>query len=459
MLTAMLDRKYRGRRKGVAIRDGSVRQARMEARLSLAQVAANQVSRTAVHHIENGRTKPSLETLQLIARQTRKPIEYFLLAGHAHPELAHGELAELEQLTAVRDFEAVLNLGLALLDRKWSDEGAAVVHFYLGQAYCRLVQPDEALKHLPFARIRFEQLGLEWLAVEALDWESSAWSLLEDPRAIPLANQALERCRKLEPRPQQIEARILGHIAGMYITAESWPLAMSYYEAAVEASSAVKDLLQLAKMHHGLGMAYQQMQQPTRARKHFDKALALYSIESDQSSVCRVENDLGLLLMQEGQLDSAEQHLLKALAGIEALNIERRGRGFVLANLGEVTLKRGRLEEARAYLKLAAEVGEAVNERIVLAEASRHLGHLEERLGDENAADDCFLMAITILSGLEMSDRLRDCLMQYAQVLDDRGDFRASARHWRAAAQVGRSASLGIAMPSGGRREHGATGS
>lgn len=73
--------KYRGRLKGIPIRRSSVRQARLEAGLSLAQVAAGIVSRTAIHHIEMGRVMPSLETLQLIARQTKKPIEYFLDAS------------------------------------------------------------------------------------------------------------------------------------------------------------------------------------------------------------------------------------------------------------------------------------------------------------------------------------------------------------------------------------------
>lgn len=446
MLTAMLDRKYRGRRKGIPIRAGSVRQARLEARLSLAEVAANQVSRTAVHHIENGRTRPSLETLQLIARQTRKPIEYFLLAPPAHPELAepHKDLAQLEQLTAVRDFEAVVALSLTLLERDWSDEGRAVIRFYLGQAYCRLVQPHEALVHLPPARAQFELHGLEWLAVDALDWEASARGLLEDAQAVALANQALERCRKLEPRPHQIEARILGHLAGMYVVAQSWALAISNYEAAVDAASAVKDLLQLAKMHHGLGMAYQHLQQPTRARQHLDKALSLYSIESDQSGVYRVEIDLGDLLLHEGQLDSAEQHLRKAMAGADLLHMDRRGRGYILTNLGDLNLRRGRLDEARRYLMHAEEAGVAVGERIVLGAVHVLLGQLEERLGDGRAADDHFAQAIEILAELEMPDRLRDCHMEYAQVLDERGDLRAAARHWRAAAKIGKAASLGI---------------
>jgi len=449
MLTAMLDSKskYRGRRKGIPIREGSVRQARLEARLSLAQVAADQVSRTAVHHIENGRTKPTLETLRLIARQTRKPIEYFLVGTDAHSELTrvYDELHQMERLTSARDYEAVILLGLSLLEKGWGNEGAAFVHVYLGQAYCRLVQPAEALKHLPPARAYFEEYGDEWAAIDALDWEASAWDLLEDARAIGLANQALERCRKLEPRPQQMEARILGHLAGMYVGARSWAQAISHYEAAAEAASAVKDLLLVAKMHHGLGVAYTQLEQPARSRRHLEKALAFYSIESDLSAVYRVENDIGNLLMREGQLDSAEQHFLKALAGVEELDMERRGRGFVLMNLGEVSLKKGRLDEARDYLDRAREVGEAVGERIVLAEVHSTLGLLQERLGDLDGADDEFHQAILILEQLEASNRLRDCHMDYAQVLEDRGDLTRAMRHWKSAAEIGKVASLGTA--------------
>jgi tetratricopeptide (TPR) repeat protein len=440
MLSAMLGRKYRGRRKGVAIREGSVRQARFEAKLSLAEVAAGEVSRTAVHHIENDRVKPSLETLRLIARQTRKPIEFFLLAPHGQPGLnePHKEIVQLERMIAAREFQAVLIAGPSLLNRGWSDEAMAMVHFYLGQAHCRLVQPHEALLHLSPARGHFQQVGLELLAVDALDWEASARGLLEEPQAVALANEALERCRKLEPRPQQMEARILGHLAGMYVVAQSWALAISYYEAAVVAASVVKDLLQLAKMHHGLGMAYQHLHQPARARQHLDKAQGLYAIESDQSGVYRVEIDLGDLMLQEGLLDSAEQHLLRAMNGAEQLGMDRRGRGYILANLGEVNLQRGNLDLARSYLAQAQEVGVAVGERIVLSRAQRLLGRLEEKLGDTQAADNHFLHAIEILYELEMAERLRDCHMEYAQILDDRGDVYASARHWRAAAQIGK---------------------
>jgi tetratricopeptide (TPR) repeat protein len=215
----------------------------------------------------------------------------------------------------------------------------------------------------------------------------------------------------------------------------------------------VKDLLQLAKMHHGLGMAYQHLHQPARARQHLDKAQGLYAIESDQSGVYRIEIDLGDLMLQEGLLDSAEQHLLRALGGAEQLGMDRRGRGFILVTLAEVNLRKGNLDLADTYVNQAESAGAAAGERIVLSLVHGLRGRLEENLGDTHAADNHFLQAIELLDELEMAERLRDSHMEYAQILDKRGDLFASARHWRLAAEIGRSASLGITMP-GRPQEH-----
>jgi tetratricopeptide (TPR) repeat protein len=446
MLTAMLDSKYRGRRKGIPVREGSVLQARKEANLTLAQVAGSLVSRTAIHLIERGRSRPSLETLEQIARQTRKPVEFFLLSPDGAPELTERrrDLAQLEQLTAMRDFQHVIEVAPALLEKQWGDEDAALVSFYLGQAYCRLVRPTEALQHLPDARKVFERIGDEWMAVEALDWESSALGLMEDPRAVLLAGEALARCRRLDPKPPQTEARILGHIANMYVVAQAWAEAVRFYEAAVEAAGGVKDLLQLAKMHHGLGMAYQQMQQPSKARQQLDKALALYSIESDLSAVFRLENDLGDLLLHQGHLDSAEQHFRSALAGSTALQMDRRGRGHILANLGEVSLRRGQLEQARQQLEEAMEVGRVVGEQVVVANVHALLGQLESREGNLQMGGEHFDAAIRILEPLDMPDRLRECHIACAESLYEHGDIAAAALHWKAAAEIGRFAALGL---------------
>jgi transcriptional regulator with XRE-family HTH domain len=68
-----------GRRMGIAVRPGSVRQARLEAGLTQAGIGGVDVSRVAIHLIEAGITRPSLPTLQLIAERTKKPLTYFVL--------------------------------------------------------------------------------------------------------------------------------------------------------------------------------------------------------------------------------------------------------------------------------------------------------------------------------------------------------------------------------------------
>lgn len=55
-----------------------VRTARLQAGLSLAQLAGDDVSRTFIHFVETGKSRPSRRILALIARRTGKPISYFI---------------------------------------------------------------------------------------------------------------------------------------------------------------------------------------------------------------------------------------------------------------------------------------------------------------------------------------------------------------------------------------------
>src|SRR6202171_2937252 len=75
----------RGRRRGVEIKPGTVKQARSEAGLSLAQVAGTEISRTAIYFVETGKAKPSMETLKLIATRTGRPLDYFLSRSTLEP--------------------------------------------------------------------------------------------------------------------------------------------------------------------------------------------------------------------------------------------------------------------------------------------------------------------------------------------------------------------------------------
>ncbi len=63
---------------GIAVDPERVRQARVIAGLTLAQLAGKEVSRTFMHQVERGLARPSPPVLRLIARRTGKPLNYFV---------------------------------------------------------------------------------------------------------------------------------------------------------------------------------------------------------------------------------------------------------------------------------------------------------------------------------------------------------------------------------------------
>src|SRR6202165_839594 len=88
----------RGRRRGIEIKPGTVKQARSEAGLSLAQVAGGEISRTAIYFVETGKAKPSIETLRLIAERTGRPLDYFLSRPSTTEARSSSTTPELERL-------------------------------------------------------------------------------------------------------------------------------------------------------------------------------------------------------------------------------------------------------------------------------------------------------------------------------------------------------------------------
>lgn len=63
---------------GIVVDPVRVRAARLAAGLSLAQVARDDVSRTFLLFVEQGKSRPSKRVLDLIAKRTHRPVSFFL---------------------------------------------------------------------------------------------------------------------------------------------------------------------------------------------------------------------------------------------------------------------------------------------------------------------------------------------------------------------------------------------
>src|SRR2546430_3103244 len=130
----------RGRRRGVEIRPGSVKQARQEAGLSLGQVARDDISRTAIYFVETGKAKPSRETLELIAERTGRPVDFFLEVD-SEQRTNIVRITEVERRLVTGDNAGAVEVGEAALESKPDDDTAARIRLLMSMAYLRQAQP------------------------------------------------------------------------------------------------------------------------------------------------------------------------------------------------------------------------------------------------------------------------------------------------------------------------------
>jgi transcriptional regulator with XRE-family HTH domain len=103
----------------------------------LAQLAGDDVSRTFIHLVEHGRARPSPIVLELIARRTGKPIEYFLSPA-APRSLYIDDLASVLTDVATRVNLFATTKRLNKLEREAMNTVVASLH--QGAALARLIQ-------------------------------------------------------------------------------------------------------------------------------------------------------------------------------------------------------------------------------------------------------------------------------------------------------------------------------
>ncbi|HEY2437053.1 MAG TPA: tetratricopeptide repeat protein [Solirubrobacteraceae bacterium] len=422
----------RGRRRGLEIRPGSVKEARAMAGLSLGQVARGDLSRTAIYFVETGKAKPSRETLELIASRTGQPLDFFLADGGDALEHSAARIAELERLLATGDNAGVVAAADKALVQRRDAESEARVKLLASLAHLRLSQPVVGRRLAVSARAYFEQVGNLEMVAECLGQEASGAQLMQDPAAVQIAEGALATCRSLKPVPSVLETRLLGTLGNTLVTANRWREAIDRYNEAIRAADVIQDLYRLSLMYSGLSLAHQEMGQINEAARFAQKALTIHETLQDRLNQARSLNNLGYMLLRQGEYSRARTHIDRAIRIFEEQNVESNLAIF-LCSLAEVEHAEGRLETAQATARRALETagrhGEAGNE----AEAYRLIGMIANSQGRDSAADDAFAQALAAADRGNVAARLVEIHEHYAEILETRGDLVSANRHLKQA--------------------------
>ena len=427
----------RRRLPGVNLRPGSVKQARLESGLSLAQLGKGHVTAPAIYLIETGRTRPSLPTLEHIARRTGKPVEFFLAAQSGAADDTQASLMELEALVADGRSDEAIALGQALLDRGNSAFRLGRIRYFLAQAYLSGSQPERAGALLQEARSHFEAVNDGVMLAECLGAQAALVTLSQPREARSLAEQALVVCRNVKPVPAPTEARLLGILAGAHAANREWDQAVAAYEEAIHVGDTVFDLRRVARMYGGLGTAYHEVGEVEIATRYTMRSVALLEVLRDRVAQARAENNLALVLMARGDLEGARRHLDRSLELCDEADLEF-GRSGVLLSLCELSVQEGDVDHALELAEQALALAQRLDEGTSVAEAHVWLGRIADTRAEHVKVDQEFEAAIEGFETLGKPERLLHVHGVYAEILERRGELAKAYVHMKEALQASR---------------------
>jgi tetratricopeptide (TPR) repeat protein len=414
-----------------------VKQARIEAGLSLAQLGKGRVTAPAIYLIETARTRPSLPTLEHIARRTGKPVEFFLAEPVGAADDTQASLLELEVLVADGRNEEAIALGSSLLERGTSAFRLGRIRYFLAQAYIGSAQPELASALLVDARAHFEAVDDGVMLAECIGAQAALANALQSKDALALAQKAVEVCRSLKPVPAPTEARLLGILAGVHVANREWDEAIDAFRQAIEVGGSVFELRRAARVYGGLGIAYHETGQVEVAARYAMRSVALLDVLRDRVSLARAENSLAQVLMGRGDFEAARELLDRGLALTSGADAES-GRSNVLLSLAELATQEGNVGEAYERAREALAVAERLEEGANIAEAHVWLGRIADRRDEPDVVDREFELAIGGFEAMGMRERLLQCHGIYAEILERRGELAKAYVHMKEALQASR---------------------
>jgi tetratricopeptide (TPR) repeat protein/DNA-binding XRE family transcriptional regulator len=427
----------RRRLPGVTIKPGSVKQARQEAGMSLAQVGKGRVTAPAIYLIETGRTRPSLPTLEHIAQRTGKPVEFFLSDPTGTTDEAQASLADLEAMVGDGRYTEAIALGESLLDLGTSAHRLGRIRYFVAMAYIQTGLIEHAQDLLVQARAHFEAINDGVMLAECLGAEASLAYLNQRPDALAIAERALSVCRSLDPVPVPTEARLLGIVATAQAANFDWDRAVETYEAAIAAAGSFTDLRLLARMFRGLSSAYKQLGQMDTAARYATRSVALLEVVRDREALAHAENNLGLILMARGKRTVAQEHLDRSLALSDETELQV-GRSRMLLSLCELCIQENNVEQAGEFAREALALAVRKHEGLNVADAHIWLGRIADKLGDPEATDREFAQAIQGLEQLGRRESLFHAHGVYAEILERRGEVAQAYVHMKKALEASR---------------------
>ena len=409
-----------------------LRKARLSASLTQTELAKGRYTKAYVSALENGLAKPSMAALNYFAGRLAIPIERLL----SDNEQAWTRL-EADLALASGDWGKAVDAYSTLLEADPPDHLRAELLLGLAEGKSRLEHGREAVRAGGDAAALFAAQGRRREAAWATYWEASGlYEMERGDQAVRLLDGLLEAFDgglKVEP---DLPVRVLIALA-MIATREDEPeRALAYLEQA-RAGTAELDDRKHAIFLFSLAVSYRELGDHEAAISTGTQSLATFKAAQAGSEAANIENELALVYLALGNLDRARAYVASARGYYDARN-DQWSMAHVVETQGQIALASGSLDDAllsgREALRIAESMGNkkaAISANLLLARATRALGHLDE-------ASTRIEAAAALAEEQGRRGQLQAVLAEWSDICAERGDLAEALALSRRAVDAGR---------------------
>jgi tetratricopeptide (TPR) repeat protein len=419
-----------------------VRRLRSTAGLTQSELAGDRFSKEYVSQIERGKTRPTRETIEWLARRLGVDAG-FLLDGVPGDTRARAEaaLARGEALNEAERFDEAL----AAFEDVRTAVAAAPGHDLELRSICgewkalvRLGRVEEAARRLLRAREIAEQPSFTDLdRAEVLYRLGVCRYLLSSvTTALGLLNEALRLAERSAMPADRLVSDILHFRARCYRRQRDYHAAREDVERALELAEGLQDRRALGHLYFQASLLADREGHWVLARSYAERAKAQYEQVADRTNVGRLLNNLGALNFLLGKTDDAVRCLKDAFATALEVGSEEDAAQAV-SSLAQVHLRTGDAEvaekQARHALAILAgradwldEIGSA---QLVLGRALLEQDRLDEAEAVLREADGTY-------EQLGSASHRAAAWVAQGDLAARRGDDAGAARLYRRAAEA-----------------------
>ncbi len=363
-----------------------IRKRRKELGLTQSQLGGGKLSKGFISLVETGRTRPSIETLLLLAGRLQKPVGYFLeedtplsrkalgiMLASSWVGLKRGEFTQ-----AAETFEQARGLA-----RKHDEAVEAECCIGLGSALAGLRQLDLARQNVQRGKKLAEATRNPQLLVRV----NHVLGLIEYyERNFPGARQhfleGYRLLREVGHSDLSLAGDFLLKIGNTFEEIGDYDEATRWYQEALSALEPTEDLHRIGMAHVQLGVAYRESGHHDIALAQLNRAEHIFELLNSLRLLAQARNSIGITLLEQGKTDEALIQLRSSLH-IKEMVGDDPGRARTLTEIARALISKGAFEDAEQTLAKAESITKKVRDttegaRITLVRARlyRELGRL-----------------------------------------------------------------------------------